>query len=119
MEPCEFFAATDLVVLDSDPEFADLDNPRGERVGYAAYVYAQDASGYRRRLYIGSNYMESQVLEPAQRQARALQARRAQGRLPVAFDRWEEARPAYGSPAYEAEGQWADLEWERLQAAEY
>lgn len=119
MQPIKFFAATDLVVLDRDPEFANYDNPRGERVGYAAAVYAEDAEGRRRCLVIECSYHEHAILEQARAQAQALEARLAQGRLPVAFDSWQAARPAYGTEAYEAEGRWADLEWERQQEGLY
>lgn len=113
-----FFAATDLVVIGTNPEMADYDNPRGEIIGYAAYVYADSVSGDRRRLFVKTAHWESEVLPQAERMAAALNARLAAGRLPVAFDRWDEARPAYGSDAYVAYGQHDDLMLERQEAQE-
>lgn len=116
MTPISFFAATDLVIVDVNPEMADYTNPRGEILGYAAYVYADSESGDRRRFFVKTSRWESEVLPQAERLAAALNARLASGRLPVAFDRWEEARPAYGSDAYVAYGQYDDLMLERREA---
>jgi hypothetical protein len=118
MTPINFFAATDLAVIDVNPEFADYSNPRGEIVGHAAYVYAESARGDRRRVYVTSALLERDALEPADRLARALNNRLAAGKLPVAFDRWEDARPAYGSDAYLNYGQADDLAIELREAQE-
>lgn len=113
-----FFAATDLVVIGTNPEMADYDNPRGEIIGYAAYVYAENTHGDRRRLFLKSAYSESEVLPYAERVATALNARMASGRLPVAFDRWEQSRPAYGSEAWQDYGEHDELMLERREADE-
>lgn len=112
MNPTQFFAATDLVVIDVNPEMADIDNPRGEIIGHAAFVYAEDAAGNRCRKFVATSRWESDVLPRAEREALALAARLAAGRLPVAFDRWEAARPAYGSDAYIEYGADDDLAME-------
>lgn len=49
-----FFAGTDLVVVGTNPEMADYSNPRGEIIRSAAYVYATDAAGNRRRMYVAT-----------------------------------------------------------------
>jgi hypothetical protein len=52
--------------------------------------------------------------------ASALNARLATGRLPVAFDQWEEYHPAYGSKAYQEDGGEEELiAWERSLEEEF
>lgn len=98
-----FFAATDLVVVGTNPEMADYDNQRGDIIRSAAYVYAEDERGNRRRLWVATGW-ESEVLPKAEALAAALTARLANmGKQPVGFTHWEEARPAYGSEAYDPE----------------
>ena len=97
---------------------ADYDNPRGEIIGHAAYVYADSDRGDRRRLFVKTAYRESEVLPQAERLANALNARLASGRLPVGFDRWEEARPGYGSEAWQEYGEYDELMLERREAEE-
>lgn len=97
--PTHFFAATDLVIVGQNPEMADYDNPRGDIIGSAAYVYAEDAKGYRVCQHVATGW-EEEVLEKAEKLASALNNRLAAGKLPVAFNTWQEARPAYGSDAF-------------------
>ena len=108
--PTHFFAATDIVVIGSNPENADITNPRGEYFGSAGYVVAEDARGSRVRLHIKTSHSDADALNTADRVAKALNARLANGRLPVAFDRWEETFPAYGSEAYDPH---EAIAWER------
>ena len=115
MKVSNFFAACDMVVVDVDPEMADMTNPRGEIHGYAAYVYADSERGDRRRLFVKSSRWEDEAICPADTLARSLNARLAAGKLPVGFDRWEAARPCYGSDAYVEYGQADDLELERME----
>jgi hypothetical protein len=104
-----FFAATDLVVVGTNPEMADYDNPRGNIIRSAAFVYAEDARGNRRRLWVTTGF-EFEVLPKAEALAAALVARlKNLGKLPVGFDRWADARPAYGSDAYDPQDE-IDLE---------
>jgi hypothetical protein len=123
MKPRFFFASSDVVVIDLNPEMADYDNPRGELYGYATYVVAEDEWGHRCRLYVKTlpcSYGERRAMESADRMAKALIARFQSGLLPVAFDRWEPMTPAYGSHAYIEEGGEDDLiEWERQMDEEY
>lgn len=116
MNPVAFFAASDIVVIDTDPEMADYTNPRGLIYGVSSYVVAEDARGNRCRMYVATGRCDEDVLPAAERLAQALTARLAGGKLPVAFDRWEEARPAYGSDAYIEYGQYDDIELERREA---
>ena len=104
MQALTFFAASDIVIIGTNPEMADYDNPRGNIYGESWYVYAENWHGDRRQFWVGINEKER-----AERLAQALTARMAGGKLPVAFDRWTEARPAYGSDAYVAYGQAEDL----------
>ena len=96
-----FFARTDLTVLGEDPENADMSNPRGEIVGYASYVVAEEVNSGRRFLhFVKTGRWEDTTLAPAEKLASALTNRLANlGKLPVAFDRWEETFARYGSPA--------------------
>lgn len=108
-KPINFFAASDLVQAPS----YDYDGSRDEDIiEHRAYVYAEDEQGNRVRLFVKQDLFEAQAMVPTDKLASALNARLASGKLPVAFDRWQEARPAYGSPAYEEYGQQADLEQE-------
>jgi hypothetical protein len=99
-----FFAASELVITGTNPEMADVVNPRGNIYGESWSVYAENAHGDRRQFWVGTNEKER-----AERLALALTARMAGGKLPVAFHQWTEARPAYGSPAYIAYGQADDV----------
>lgn len=47
--------------------------------------------------------------------ASAFNIRLANGKLPVAFENWEETRPGYGSAAYIAYGQADDLALESME----
>lgn len=99
-----FFSATDLVVVGYDPEMADYDNPRGEIIRSAAYVYAEDENGNRLRKFLTTG-REQEVLPFAEKLAESLNIRFKNGKLPVGFSSWEWARPAYGSDAYISSGQ--------------
>lgn len=113
MKVSQFFAMSELAVVDVNPEMADMSNPRGEIVGYASFVYADSEHGDRRRLYVRSSRWDDEAMAPANKLADALNARLAAGKLPIHFDRWEDARPGYGSAAYVEYGQDDDLELER------
>jgi hypothetical protein len=120
MKPIEFYASTEIVIIGQNPEMADYDNPRGYQYGHASYIYAKDARGSRRRLFVRTESTEQESLEPAVRMSKALNARLKAGKLPVAFDRWEEYHPAYGSEAYQMDGGEEELiAWERNLEEEY
>jgi hypothetical protein len=114
MIPVEFTAYTDIVVIGQNPEMADYDNPRGDIHGFASYVVAEAENGERRCRLVKVSRWEAEALPAAQRQADALNVRLANGKLPVAFDRWQQDRPAYGSAAWRDPDNIADeLAWER------
>ena len=115
MKVTGFFARTDIVITGSNPEMADYTNPRGHIYGFAAYVVADTERGDRRELYVSTARSEREVLEVAEKFAAALNARLALGKLPVAFQRWDEGRPAYGSDAYDPE---EEVALERREAEE-
>jgi hypothetical protein len=120
MKPVEFYTSTDIVIIGQNPEMADYDNPHGYLHGYASYVYAEDIRGVRRRLFVCTGPAERESLEPAEIMAQALNARLRAGKLPVAFDRWEEYHPVYGSEAYQMDGGEEELiAWERSLEEEY
>ena len=114
--PVVFFATSDLCIIGSNPEMADFTNPRGHLYGEAAYVAAEDAAGNRCRLHVLTDASRIAALEPAEAMAAALNARLANGKLPVAFASWLSDRPAYGSDAYVQYGQDDDLALERREA---
>lgn len=118
MQPTRFFARTDIVVTGSNPEMADIVNPRGHLFGSAAYVVAEDDKGNRRELHVVTKASDADALAAADRVAAALGARLAAGKLPVAFDRWQEGRPAYGSDAWVEYGNDDELALERREAEE-
>jgi hypothetical protein len=106
-----FAPMTDIVVLGTNPENADFDNPRGHIYGFAAYVVAEDELGNRRRLHVSSGRIESELLQDAGVMAERLTARLKNfNKLPVCFESWEETFPAYGSAAYSEED---TIAWER------
>lgn len=113
-----FFAGTDLVVTGYNPENADFVNPRGAIFGSASYVYAENKHGDRVRLYVKTDYSDAVALAAAERLASALNARLAAGKLPVAFDRWDQARPGYGTVAWQQYGEYDEIMLERREAEE-
>jgi hypothetical protein len=101
-----FFAASDLVVVGTNPEMADISNPRGDVFGEAWYVVAENEQGDRCTLACDNKLH-------AERLADALNVRASRGWLPVRFGDWQPARPAYGSDAYIQYGQADDVALER------
>jgi hypothetical protein len=119
MNNVTFYAVSDIVVIGCDVEFSDIENPRGEIYGSAAYVCAENERGDTRLLHVATERWDSVALAKAEKVAAALTARLERlGKLPVGFDSWAAGRPVYGSEAYEAYGQADDLAWERQQDQE-
>jgi hypothetical protein len=110
MLPVTFFPMSDIVVVGQNDECADYDNPRGELFGMAVFICAEDKDGNRVRLHVGTETFRDKVHADAEKLTMALLARLANGKLPVAFDRWVPTFPAYGSAAYSNEDAVA---WER------
>jgi hypothetical protein len=105
-----FHAASDIVVVGTNPEMEDYDNQRGEIYGHAAFVVAEFADGRRIRLHVATAHWLEEVEPRAVALAAALNARAALGKLPVGFHHWAETYPAYGSAAFSNEEM---VEWER------
>lgn len=112
MNIAHFLATSDIVVIGTDPEMADVDNPRGNIHGIAGYVVAEDKDGNRKRWHVLTLHhrREREVLEQCEKLVVALTNRLAQGKNPVAFDHWQDTFPAYGSAAYSEED---TVAWER------
>lgn len=115
-----FQTDSEVVVIDRNPEMADITNPRGDIHGTAVYVAAYDDQGNRVRKLMKTvdNYHALAALKVADACVAALTKRFAQGKLPVAFKTWEQARPVYGSPAYVEYGQADDLACEARELAD-
>lgn len=117
IEGLAFEGACDLVVMHCNPEMADVNNPRGEVYGYRPFVFVTDYIGNRKTMYTGpATRDDGAALKDAEYVAKCLQARWNNYRkLPIRFCDWQDTRPAYGSPAYEAYGAADDIAWEREQ----
>jgi hypothetical protein len=113
-----FRSGTDIVIIGQDFEAADYTNPRGNIYGFSAFVQAVSVQGDTRVLHVATGGNEAEVLAKADALAAALNARLANGKLPVAFDRWEAGRAVYGSEAYVEYGQEEDAAWEARAAEE-
>lgn len=108
---------TDIVVMGQDPEWADMDNPRGYIFGFASYVVAESIEGHRCRLYVASDYAERDPLDKAEYLSKCLNERlNTLKKLPVNFSEWQEYFPAYGSEAYSEED---TIAWERSLEEDY
>lgn len=114
MKPTWFDTQSDIVVVGSNPENADYDNPHGYTYGFAAYVRASNPHGDTRLLHVCTEMDERAALDRAGMIAERLNTRLLKlGKLPVGFDSWEAGRPVYGSDAYIAYGQADDVALER------
>jgi hypothetical protein len=107
---------TDIVVIGRDPEMADVDNPRGNIHGYAAYVMISDVSGRRwvhTKTY--TNRWENEARLAAAPFLHAVDTHINSGQ-DVRLEFWREVDPVYGSDAYQAQGtEQATIQWEREQ----
>lgn len=104
------FTATDIVVIGQDPEYADYDNPRGERYGVAATVIAEAPDGSRWAYEkTWTKRWPNQALAPAERFRLRVEAALAAG-YKLRERHWVEIQPAYGSEAYDRGG------WEAINA---
>lgn len=112
-----FDIAEDVVVIGTDAESADYDNPRGSIFGFAFAVRAVNAHGDTLMLdfKVADRGNRDEVAAEAQALADALNARLDRGLLPVAFGTWREGRAVYGSDAYIEYGQDEDLAIERME----
>lgn len=104
------YVHTDLVSLGQNPEMADIDNPRGDIMGYSARVYVEKDNGERlSHFHSAENRNNAAAVEAVQALCDRINTHLAAGK---ALDpaHWREEQPAYGSAAYEAGG------WERIQS---
>ena len=119
MNTTHFDTYTDIVVIGSNPEMADYDNPRGHVYGFAAYVRAVSKHGDTRVLHVATERSERDAVAQADQLAERLNARLQNlGKLPVAFDGWTAGRPVYGSDAYVEYGQADDVALEARELAD-
>ena len=116
-EGWSFTTRSDLVVVGTNPEMVDVDNPRGHLFGLLWYVTASNEHGDTRELAVVSAAPGSDTKRAAELLATRLGARLLNlGKLPVGFALWPEGRPVYGSDAYVEYGQADDLALERREA---
>lgn len=116
-----FDVTSDLVVLGTNPEMADVSNPRGEIIGLAYAVRAMNAHGdtWEQHVVTGRIGEEAELFAKTERVALALQARLERlGKLPVNAAQWRPGRAVYGSDAYVEYGQEDEVALERREAAE-
>lgn len=116
-----FEAASSWVIVGSNPEMADMDNPRGEIIGLSYAVRARNEHGdtWERHVVTGRIGEETALYTKAERLAVALQARLERlGKLPVDAAQWQPGRTVYGSGAYVEYGSDDELALERREAEE-
>lgn len=82
-----------LVCVGTDPEFADIDNPRGERYEVQRYLQVDLPNGRR---WAGPTV----TLRAGAGMAASLQQAINQGYDPATSEAFREVTPAYGSEAY-------------------
>lgn len=115
----------DIVVMGTNPEMADVTNPRGEYHGFRPFVFATDDKGNRKAFYVGDavayhRFTGQEILEKVRARAVSMATYfndrfRNGGKLPLRWAEWRDTRPAYGSEAYIAYGAADDIAWERSQ----
>ena len=100
--PVSFVAGTDVVVMGTNPENADITNPRGEYYGFAPFVRVSNEYGDCFMTSAGNTSRdEIEARQKAEQLSNALRTRwEVLGKLPVRFAEWTPTRPVYGSDAY-------------------
>ena len=120
--PALTFDVTSLiVVVGTNPEMADVTNPRGELYGLSFAVRAVNERGdtWEKHVATGSPWQEKELEAQAKKVAEALQVRLDRlGRLPVGFAQWSPGRAVYGSQAWEEYGNDEEMALERREAEE-
>lgn len=115
--PVDFLGSSDVVIIGSNPEMADYDNPQGHIYGFAPYVRIANEYGDTFVSSAGDACRcEREANEKAERMATALHSRWVNlGKLPVGFEKWQQGRAVYGSDAYTAYGADDDMALERME----
>lgn len=99
--------ASDIVVMGSDPEMADMSNPSGNLYGLRYYVVVTNTKGDR---WAHDHGFKNEVA--AEMLAKAVQKALDAGKK-LDSAHWTEHYPVYGSDAYVAYGQADQVAWER------
>lgn len=102
----QIFWQTDIVVIGTNPENADYDNPYGHIYGYCGYVIAEAPDGSR---WVFNRSMtcrwESEIVDRLSSFVKHVQFKLDGGRK-LDPQYWAPTRPGYGSDAY-ANGGWS------------
>lgn len=88
---------SDMAIVGSNPEWADLDNPHGAIYGEIRYVVAELPSGRRFR---GPILPEECKSEKALGEVEAAFQQLVDAKVVKPEDEWQEMYPVYGSAAY-------------------
>lgn len=116
-----FDVTSSIVVVGTNPEMADITNPRGELYGLSFAVRATNERGdtWEKHVVTGSPWQEKELEAQAQKVAAALQVRLDRlSRLPVGFSHWAPGRAVYGSEAWVEYGNDEEMALERREAEE-
>jgi len=105
----QFDIRSDLTVVDTNPEMADMGNPRGEIIRPVYYIIATDEEGNTWTWDVKKSQNEADLESQ-------LQKMEQKGTINLNY--WTPSRPRYGSKAYEQYGARDDMEWEREQERE-
>lgn len=98
------FPQTDVVVIGTNPENADYNNPTGAIFGFCAYVIAEAPDGSRwQYVETRTRRLEHDAYAAVQALVNAANARISQGGV-LTPEYWVPARPGYGSEAYDRGG---------------
>jgi hypothetical protein len=104
-EATEIHITTSLVVLRTDPEYADMGNPRGEIYGVNAAIIAEAPDGSRWVWNMSkTDKSERAAVEWAEAQAERIRESLAEGKK-LQHAAWRWVQPCYGSEAYD-QGDW-------------
>lgn len=90
----QFFVASNIVVVHANPEYADMDNPRGNIYGERWFIVAENSKGRRWK-----HYTTFDSANNAERIRSRIEKDYESGiRLKDLY--WTEIDPAYGSEEY-------------------
>lgn len=101
-----YFVRTDVAVIDTNPEMADMSNPRGEIYGDVDYIIAETPTGRRfahsaYSLTYASGHSKTEITSARLEElAHHLNTTKPE----LNEDHWHEIDPQYGSEAYISQG---------------